>query len=239
MKSLQLYLILLCLFAIFMIAGNNNEKLCTDDGCPEFLESEWTTTTEVDEIEQWIENPAATSLNFKKITLEYGVHTIVEKTYHLPDIDTSSKDIFVQSLNGCINYLYQNIEPEYQIPNELIIAQAVIETGWGTSRFANEGNNLFGIRTWNKDVPYLLPIPWTEWPGWGVKMYSSKCESVVDYLHILNNVHAFEELRTARANGVNDALELANYLDKYASKPTYVELVKEIIQYNIRGVYEL
>jgi len=43
----------------------------------------------------------------------------------------------------------------------------------------------------------------------------------------------------ARANGVNDALELANYLDKYASKPTYVELVKEIIQYNIRGVYEL
>ena len=135
--------------------------------------------------------------------------------------------------------MYQNIESEYQIPNELIIAQAVIETGWGKSRFANEGNNLFGIRTWNKDVPYLLPIPWTEWPGWGVKMYSSKCESVVDYLHILNNVHAFEELRAARANGVKDALELANYLDKYASKPTYVELVKEIIQYNIRGVYEL
>ena len=67
----------------------------------------------------------------------------------------------------------------------------------------------------------------------------SKCESVVDYLHILNNVYAFEELREARANGVKDALELANYLDKYASKPTYVELVKEIIQYNIRGVYEL
>ena len=240
MRNLKYYLIFLSLFVLLLYLTSNKEELCTDDGCPEFYDDRnGSHTVEFDDIEQWIENPAATSLNFKKINLEYGVHTIVEKTYHLPNIDTSSKDVFVQSLNGCINYLYQNIEPEFQIPNELIIAQAVIETGWGTSRFANEGNNLFGIRTWNKDVPYLLPIPWTEWPGWGVKMYSSKCESVVDYLHILNNVHAFKELREARANGVNDALELANYLDKYASKPTYVELVKEIIQYNIRGVYEL
>jgi len=239
MRKLKYYLIFFSLFVLLLYLTSNKEP-CTDDGCPEFYDDRnGTHTVEFDDIEQWMENPAAKSLNFKKINLEYGVHTIVEKTYHLPDIDTSSKDVFVQSLNGCINYLYQNIEPEYQIPNELIIAQAVIETGWGKSRFANEGNNLFGIRTWNKDVPYLLPIPWTEWPGWGVKMYSSKCESVVDYLHILNNVHAFEELRTARANGVKDALELANYLDKYASKPTYVELVKEIIQYNLRGKYEL
>ena len=239
MRKLKYYLIFFSLFVLLLYLTSNKEP-CTDDGCPEFYDDRnGSHTVEFDDIEQWIENPAATSLNFKKINLEYGVHTIVEKTYHLPNIDTSSKDVFVQSLNGCINYLYQNIEPEFQIPNELIIAQAVIETGWGTSRFANEGNNLFGIRTWNKDVPYLLPIPWTEWPGWGVKMYSSKCESVVDYLHILNNVHAFKELREARANGVNDALELANYLDKYASKPTYVELVKEIIKYNLRGVYEL
>jgi Bax protein len=239
MRKLKYYLIFFSLFVLLLYLTSNKEP-CTDDGCPEFYDDRnGSHTVEFDDIEQWMENPAAKSLNFKKINLEYGVHTIVEKTYHLPDIDTSSKDVFVQSLNGCINYLYQNIEPEYQIPNELIIAQAVIETGWGKSRFANEGNNLFGIRTWNKDVPYLLPIPWTEWPGWGVKMYSSKCESVVDYLHILNNVHAFEELRTARANGVKDALELANYLDKYASKPTYVELVKEIIQYNLRGKYEL
>ena len=239
MRKLKYYLIFFSLFVLLLYLTSNKEP-CTDDGCPEFYDDRnGTHTVEFDDIEQWMENPAAKSLNFKKINLEYGVHTIVEKTYHLPNIDTSSKDVFVQSLNGCINYLYQNIEPEFQIPNELIIAQAVIETGWGTSRFANEGNNLFGIRTWNKDVPYLLPIPWTEWPGWGVKMYSSKCESVVDYLHILNNVHAFKELREARANGVNDALELANYLDKYASKPTYVELVKEIIKYNLRGVYEL
>ena len=238
---------ILTILGIYLFVYACSEKPCTDDGCPDF-NKEGDDSIVIPEpledirgkldIEEWIENPAVTSLA-QKINLEYGVHKVIERTHRLPNIDTSSKDMFVQSLNGCINYLYQSIEPEYQIPNELIIAQAVIETGWGKSRFANEGNNLFGIRTWDKDEQYLLPIPWKKWPGWGVKMYSSKCESVVDYLHILNNVHAFEELRTARANGVNDALELANYLDKYASKPTYVELVKEIIQYNIRGVYEL
>ena len=236
MQKYNFYLIILCLFVIFIFTNTVKKENCTDDSCPGF---EWTTTTEVDDIESWIQNPAVDTINFRTIDLEYGVHKIVERTYQLPDIDTSSNETFVKSLNSCINYLYQSIKTEYQIPNELIIAQAVIETGWGKSRFANEGNNLFGIRTWNKDVPYLLPIPWTKWPGWGVKMYASKCESVVDYLHILNNVYAFEELREARANGVNDAMELANYLDKYASKPTYVELVKEIIKYNLRGVYEL
>jgi Bax protein len=227
----------------FGISKHNEREPCTDDGCPEFFDEIETPIPNDDirgdlrEIEKdW---KKAVVVAYNPIHLEYGVHKIVQKTYSLPDVDTSSNENFVQSLNTCINYLYQSIEVEYQIPNELIIAQAVIETGWGKSRFANEGNNLFGIRTWDKDVPYLLPIPWTKWPGWGVKMYSSKCESVVDYLHILNNVHAFKELREARASGVNDALELANYLEKYASKPTYIQLVKEIIKYNIRGVYDL
>ena len=226
----------------FGISKYNEKYNCTDDGCPDFHEIEVPLPDEnirgdLRVIEKdW---KKAVVVAYNPIHLEYGVHKIVQKTYSLPEIDTSSNENFVQSLNICINYLYQSIDVEYQIPNELIIAQAVIETGWGKSRFANEGNNLFGIRTWDKDEPYLLPIPWTKWPGWGVKMYSSKCESVVDYLHILNNVHAFKELREARASGVNDALELANYLEKYASKPTYIELVKEIIKYNIRGVYEL
>jgi len=226
----------------FGISKYNEKYNCTDDGCPDFHEIKIPLPDEdvrgdLREIEKdW---KKAVVVAYNPIHLEYGVHKIVQKTYSLPEIDTSSNENFVKSLNICINFLYQSIEPEFRIPNELIIAQAVIETGWGKSRFANEGNNLFGIRTWDKDEPYLLPIPWTKWPGWGVKMYSSKCESVVDYLHILNNVHAFKELREARASGVNDALELANYLEKYASKPTYIELVKEIIKYNIRGVYEL
>jgi len=203
--------ILLLIAGAFIWHAVAQEQPCTDDGCKEFTEQ--VELIKYQEIE-----------DFPNV---------------LPVINTDTKSQFVYTLSKCIDKIYETTDISKQIPKELIIAQAAIETGWGKSRFANEGNNLFGIRTWDKDEPYLLPIPWTKWPGWGVKMYSSKCESVVDYLHILNNVHAFEELRVARANGVNDALELANYLEKYASKPTYVELVKEIIQYNIRGVYEL
>ena len=83
---------------------------------------------------------------YSTIQLHYASHKTTQKKFDLPDIDTSSNESFVYSLNRCINYLYDYIEIEDRIPNELVIAQAVIETGWGKSRFANEGNNLFGIR---------------------------------------------------------------------------------------------
>ena len=126
------------------------------------------------------------------------------------------------------------------ISKELIIAQAALETGWGKSRFANEGNNLFGIRTFNKDEEWLLPITWDQekWIGWGVKVYETKCDSVRDYVRILNEVWAYEDFREVRQNGGN-VYQLADTLTKYASKPTYTKLVKNIIKHNIVGVYEL
>ena len=224
---------------------------CTDDGCPEFirLSEDVVHTQMLDPYQKFlnvafdvhIETPVKPT---KKIGLKYASHKVVEKEYGLPDINTSSKDQFVYSLNKCINFLYDYVEDEHKIPNELIIAQAAIETGWGKSRFANEGNNLFGIRTWNKEEPYLLPIPWTEWPGWGVKAYKSKCESVIDYLHILNNVSVFKELREVRDTAISNGKEpdpilMASHLDKYASRENYTDLVKQIIKYNLRGVYDL
>ena len=192
------------------------EKPCTDDGCPGF--NELTIPEPLEDIRGEIQ---------------------IEKLV-IPVIQTETKDQFVYSLNECINYLYANeISIENRVPKELIVAQAAIETGWGKSRFANEGNNLFGIRTWNKDEPYLLPIPWTEWPGWGVKVYETRCDSVRDYLRILNEVFAFSEFRAARDSGVVDGLVLADYLSQYASNQNYTELVKKVIKYNIRGEYDI
>jgi len=192
---------------------------CTDDGCPEFYE-----------LTQPPEN------------LDVGM---IEKEYSIiPVVATDNKDDFVYSLNECITHLYTDVPREKQIPRELIIAQAALETGWGTSRFANEANNLFGIRTWNKDEPYLLPIPWTKWPGWGVKVFKTKCDSVAHYIKIINEVFAYEEFREVRAKILEhgetpNGLDLAHTLTKYASRPNYTELVATLIKYNIRGVYEL
>jgi len=197
------------------------EKPCTDDGCPDFNK----------EGDDNIVIPEP----LEDIRGEIQIEKLV-----IPVIQTETKDQFVYSLNECINYLYANEIPfENRVPKELIVAQAAIETGWGQSRFANEGNNLFGIRTWNKDEPYLLPIPWTEWPGWGVKVYETRCDSVRDYLRILNEVFAFSEFRQARDSGIDDGIVLADYLSQYASNQNYTELVKKVIKYNIRGEYDI
>ena len=214
---MKTFSIILTILGLYFFVYACAEKPCKDDGCPEF--NEQTIPEPLEDIR--------------------GEIKLYEKLV-VPVIQTETKDEFVYSLNECIDYLYTNEVPfENIVPKELIIAQAAIETGWGKSRFANEGNNLFGIRTWNKDEPYLLPIPWTKWPGWGVKVYETRCDSVRDYLRILNEVFAFTEFRAARDSGVDDGLVLAEYLTQYASNQNYVELIKEVIQYNIRGEYDI
>jgi Bax protein len=139
---------------------------------------------------------------------------------HAVEVKTNTKPLFVYSLNSCITDLNKTIQTEKQIPSELIVAQAVIETAWGTSRFANESNNLFGIRK-------------------GLKVYETKCDSVADYIRIINEVPAYAEFREMRQDGVTDALLLARTLKKWATDPNYTDLIEEVIQHNIRGVYEL
>ena len=102
----------------------------------------------------------------------------------------------------------------------MIVAQAIIETGWGTSRFANESNNLFGFRQ-------------------GLKVFETKCYSVADYIRIINEVPAYAEFREMRQDGVTDALVLARTLKRWAADPNYTDLIEDVIQHNIRGVYEL
>ena len=139
---------------------------------------------------------------------------------HAVEVKTNTKPLFVYSLNSCITDLNKTTPTELQIPSELIVAQAIIETGWGTSKFANEGNNLFGIRK-------------------GLKVFETKCDSVADYIRIINEVPAYAEFREMRQDGVTDSLLLARTLKKWAADPNYTDLIEDVIQYNIRGVYEL
>ena len=139
---------------------------------------------------------------------------------HAVEVKTNTKPLFVYSLNSCITDLNKITPTEKQIPSELIVAQAIIETGWGTSRFANEANNLFGIRE-------------------GLKEFKTKCDSVADYIRIINEVPAYAEFREMRQDGVTDALLLARTLKRWAEEPYYTDLIENVIQHNIRGVYEL
>ena len=213
MKFFSITFVIAGLIAFAVANDQYNQHRCTDDGCEDFYDGK-------------VDNTPAPIVKIEPIN--YIVNT------------TAGKDVFVYSLSNCIDQIFTGTPKDKRIPKALIIAQAALETGWGTSRFANEGNNLFGIRTFNEDDEWLLPITWDQnkWIGWGVKVYETKCDSVRDYVRILNEVWAYEDLREARDNGA-DAYELADHLTKYASKPTYTKLVKQLIKYNIEGVYDI
>jgi len=123
-----------------------------------------------------------------------------------------------------------------EIPVSLAIAQAAKETGWGTSRFAQEGNALFGQWTWSGEG--LKPKEAEEGADHKVMKFNILQASVRAYQRNLNTHPTYKELRKARAefrdsNKPLDSLELSNYLNKYAETGNqYVEVLQQIIKQN-------
>ena len=82
------------------------------------------------------------------------------------------------------------------IPASLVLAQAALESGWGTSRFALDGNNLFGMRNYDKDAPGLAPAGAK---GFKVMRFHTLGDGVAAYVRNLNTHDAYRQLRKARA----------------------------------------
>jgi len=156
---------------------------------------------------------------------------------------TYSNDIqFVRAMHKCINFINFTLPKDKRVPYEMIIGQAALESAWGQSRFATEGNNLFGIRTFNKETIHLLPQGVTKWPGWGVKVFASKCDSVNYYIDLLNNHSAYKEFRELRTSMLTkneqlDALKLIKKLDKFSTTKDYDKRVARMI-FKIRKLEE-
>ena len=113
-----------------------------------------------------------------------------------------------------------------EVPLNLILAQAAIESNWGTSRFAIEGNNLFGIWTYRHQG--IKPKKSRPGDNHKVARYPSILDSVRDYIYNLNVGWAYKDFREARTK-TKDAVELASYLSKYSEKgELYIKLVKAL-----------
>ena len=123
-----------------------------------------------------------------------------------------------------------------EIPVSLAIAQAAKETGWGTSRFAQEGNALFGQWTWSGEG--LRPKEAKEGEDHKVMKFNILQASVRAYQRNLNTHSTYKDFRKARAklrdsNNKLDSIELSKYLNKYAETGNqYVEVLKKIIKQN-------
>jgi Bax protein len=123
-----------------------------------------------------------------------------------------------------------------EIPVSLAIAQAAKETGWGTSRFAQEGNALFGQWTWSGEG--LKPKEAKEGEDHKVMKFNILQASVRAYQRNLNTHSTYKDFRKARAklrdsNKPLDSMELSKYLNKYAETGNqYVEVLQKIIMQN-------
>lgn len=153
---------------------------------------------------------------------------IKEMDLREPEFTYNNDVQFVRALHKCINYVNFSTPKNKRVPYEMIIGQAALESGWGTSRFAMKANNLFGIRTFSQKVPHLLPMDVEKWPGWGVRSFASKCDSVKEYVRLLNEHPAYKEFREKRKQ-TNDPLLLIKTLDKFSTTADYDQRVIRII----------
>ena len=123
-----------------------------------------------------------------------------------------------------------------EIPVSMAIAQAAKETGWGTSRFAQEGNALFGQWTWSGEG--IKPSGADTDTTHKIMKFRILQASVKAYQRNLNTHSSYRNFRSARAELRDekkklDSLILTEYLDKYAETgKEYVKVLQQIIKQN-------
>ncbi|SYW10419.1 glucosaminidase domain-containing protein [Oenococcus oeni] len=142
-------------------------------------------------------------------------------------VSTFLNEIIESAINGWT---------QYKILPSLTAAQAILESGWGTSTLASEYHNLFGIKgSYNGQT---VDMPTEEYYSGAYheiddyfRVYASDSESITDYEELLS-----ENSRYSNLIGETDAATAAEeiYEDGYATDPDYTEELEEIInEYNL------
>ncbi len=122
------------------------------------------------------------------------------------------------------------------IPPSLVLAQSAEESGWGTSRFADLGNALFGQWTWDEGI---APLERREGRGnYSIASFDTPLDSIRAYMLNLNTHGAYEELRERRhemrlRHEQPTGWELARTLTRYSERgDAYVETLHTIMRVN-------
>ena len=173
----------------------------------------------------------------QELEIEEVVKTLEKiTTYTRPDFERENNQTFIDSVGACVNYIYNTTTDIYPVNLEILLAQAALESGWGNSRFALEGKNLFGVRTYDLREPHMLPS--NNPKKWGVRVYMHECDSVQHYINIINNGSAYEKYRELRDNGIEDSLQYVETLGAYAADKKYFPKLRSIIK-KLREDYDI
>jgi Bax protein len=129
------------------------------------------------------------------------------------------------------------------VPASLALAQSIEESGWGTSRFAREGNALFGQRVWSEGKG-IVPHERADGEDYEVRRFERLAKSVSSYALNLNRHEAYQKFRDARArlrsvgllpNGYALAASLTSYSERGGD---YVESLRMLMRSNDLGQYD-
>ena len=180
------------------------------------------------------EDSKANALEIETEEVVEALEEIIKVTK--PDFERANNQTFINSVGACVNYIYNTTTDVIPVNFEVLLAQAALESGWGNSRFALEGKNLFGIRTYDLREPHMLPS--NNPKKWGVRVYQHECDSVQHYIDILNSGSAYEKYRELRDNGVEDSLQYVETLGAYAADKDYFPKIKRIIK-KLREEYDI
>lgn len=136
---------------------------------------------------------------------------------------------FVESVNKCADYLERGIKKEDRIPRKLLLTQAALESNYGRSRYAIEGNNLMGIYQFKNLHTGMVPSKNPNAP-FRVAKFQSKCDSIKYYINLLNTKDSYVSFRNERLLQnklrINDVNRYFHLLYNYSTNPEYPQLLK-------------
>ena len=155
------------------------------------------------------------------------------------DFKYSNKDQFVRGITECTVHFNTAIPPQYRAVVVISVAQAILESNWGESRFAKLGNNFYGMIQTDKTEPHIKALD----SDILLKRYGRKCESVADYITLLNIGRDFVEYRNVRDKETVtrevDLDEIINTLHTFAVDKEYTKKIKKTVDYLLREYPEI
>lgn len=157
------------------------------------------------------------------------------------NLDITHRDsIFMENLfqkYDTKNFAEINLRQQVH-PNSIILAQAALETGWGTSRFFLQGNNAYGIWSFSNSENRMESLSSRGDIKIYLKKYDHVTESVKDYFQTIGKSWAFDQFRKRRSETKN-AYELIWYLNKYSElRNDYVKKIGELMIQNTLTRYD-
>ena len=176
--------------------------------------------------------------DFLRISQKIGTNINNAYIHKITGSLTSQEILFLRNLGNkykadTLNELRDKVDT---YPVSMILAQSAIESSWGTSRFARQGNNLFGVWTWGTSG--IIPNRREIGKSHKIAIYDSILDSVKAYILTLNRLPAYQELRKLRKE-TRDSLTLAQGLRLYSERRyEYVNDVQQVIAYNKLQKYD-